>query len=128
MRMRRPLHLLAVVLVMAGSWQGLLGQEDETKPKTPAPKAKRAEKPASVKGVPEAALPRTKGKLKPVDINHATKEEISFMLGIDVSIAAKIVAGRPYLTKANLLTNKVVSKEVYASIKSRVVAKQGPAK
>lgn len=125
MRLRRPLHLLAVVLLMAGPWQGLQGQEDETKPKTPAPKAKRAEKPASVKGVPEAALPRTKGKLKPVDINHATKEEISFMLGIDVSLAAKIVAGRPYLTKARLLTSHILTAAEYASLKDRVVAGQG---
>ena len=64
---------------------------------------------------------------KPVDINSATKEEISFMLGIDVSLAAKIVAGRPYPTKARLLTNNVVTADVYAAIKDRVVARQGPA-
>jgi len=75
--------------------------------------------------MPAAAL--TKGKLKPVDINSATKEEISFMLGIDVGLAAKIVAGRPYLTKARLVTQNIVSAEVYASIKDKVVARQSPA-
>jgi DNA uptake protein ComE-like DNA-binding protein len=74
----------------------------------------------------KAVAPRTKGKLKPVDINSATKEEIGFMLGIDVALAAKIVAGRPYPTKARLLTNKIVSPEVYAAIKDKVIAKQGP--
>ncbi len=78
------------------------------------------------KGKAPAVAPRTKGKLKPVDINSATKEEIGFMLGIDVALAAKIVAGRPYPTKARLLTNKIVSPEVYAAIKDKVIAKQGP--
>ena len=84
-----------------------------------------AQAPAKPKpSVPEA---RTKGKLKPVDINSATKEEISFMLGIDVGLAAKIVAGRPYLTKARLLTQNIVPAEVYTAIKDKVVAKQSPA-
>lgn len=76
---------------------------------------------------PATPMARTKGKLKPVDINSATKEEISFMLGIDVGLAAKIVAGRPYLTKARLVTQNIVSAEVYASIKDKVVARQSPA-
>jgi len=76
---------------------------------------------------PPAAEARTKGKLKPVDINSATKEEISFMLGIDVALAAKIVAGRPYPTKARLLTQNIVTAQVYASIKDKVVAKQAAA-
>lgn len=88
--------------------------------------AKKAKAPATARKTP-AAPARTKGKLKPVDINSATKEEISFMLGIDVSLAAKIVAGRPYPTKARLLTKNIVTAEVYASIKDRVIARQGPA-
>ena len=87
----------------------------------PAAKSKPA--PASP-GMTRTAPVRTKGKLKPVDINSAPKEEISFMLGIDVALAAKIVAGRPYPTKARLLTNKIVSAEVYAAIKDKVIAKQ----
>jgi DNA uptake protein ComE-like DNA-binding protein len=82
---------------------------------------------AAAKPKPPAMETRSKGKLKPVDINSATKEEISFMLGIDVGLAAKIVAGRPYLTKARLVTQNIVSAEVYASIKDKVVAKQSVA-
>jgi DNA uptake protein ComE-like DNA-binding protein len=96
-----------------------LTAEEESKPKA---------KPRPAAASPKApVVGRTKGKLKPVDINSATKEELSFMLKIDVALAAKIVAGRPYPTKARLLTNKIVTPEVYAAIKDRVVAKQGPA-
>lgn len=70
------------------------------------------------------AGPRTKGKLKPVDINGAAKNELSFMLGIPDELAAKIIAGRPYRSKAHLLTRNIVSPEVYAQIKGKVVAKQ----
>lgn len=87
------------------------------------PAAKSAPAPAA-KGMARTAPVKAKGKLKPVDINSAAKEEISFMLGIDVALAAKIVAGRPYPTKARLLTNQIVSAEVYAAIKDKVVAKQ----
>lgn len=118
---------LASLLMAAGVCHSLGAQEEETKaaPKAVAPKAKRAQSAPKGKGVPEAALPRTKGKLKPVDINHATKEEIAFMLGIDVSLAAKIVAGRPYPTKARLLTNHILTAAEYASLKDRVLAGQG---
>ncbi|MDP1831661.1 MAG: helix-hairpin-helix domain-containing protein [Geothrix sp.] len=110
----RFLHsfLGAITLILCAT-QSLPAQE---------PPKPRAKSPAAAAKAP--APPRTKGKLKPVDINSATKEEISFMLGLDVALAARIVAGRPYPTKARLLTNKVVSAEVYASIKDRVIAKQ----
>ncbi|WP_257310793.1 ComEA family DNA-binding protein [Geothrix fuzhouensis] len=71
-----------------------------------------------------ATTTRAKGKLKPVDINSATRNELGFMLGISEELAAKIVAGRPYRSKAHLLTHHIVSAEVYAKIKDKVVAKQ----
>lgn len=86
---------------------------------------------AEGKPVPQGQAPaantKAKGKLKPVDINGATKNELGFMLGIPEELAAKIIAGRPYRSKAHLLTRNIVSAEVYARIKDKVVAKQpGP--
>ena len=106
------------VLTLALGTTLSLSAEEASKPKAKAPVAATAKPPAPS---------RTKGKLKPVDINSATKEEISFMLGIDVALAGKIVAGRPYPTKARLLTQNIVTADVYASIKDRVIARQGPA-
>ena len=83
-------------------------------------------RPAAKDHAPSASS-RAKGKLKPVDINGATKNELGFMLGIPEELAARIVAGRPYGSKAHLLTRNIVSAEVYAKIKDRVIAKQsGP--
>lgn len=87
------------------------------RPKAGATKAKPA---ASAKA--PAVEPRTKGKLKPVDINHAHPNEISFMLGIDAALAAKVVANRPYKTKAELVVKNVFTMELYQKLKTRVAA------
>lgn len=124
--------LLAALLIAAGGWHTLSAQDvPPAKPtKTPQaataiPAAKSSVPKAKAKGKSAANPPQAKGKLKPVDINSATKEELSFMLGIDVGLAAKIVAGRPYPTKARLVTNNIVSQATYETIKGRIVANQG---
>lgn len=84
---------------------------------------------ASAAPLPAQAPPirsRPMGKLKPVDLNSTPKQELAFRLGISEGLAARIVAGRPYPTKARLLTEGIVSAEVYAAIKDRVVARQPP--
>ena len=66
-------------------------------------------------------------KIKLVDINGATKAELKKLPGITDAEADKIIAGRPYLTKAELVTNNVVSSAVYANVRTRVIAKQNQA-
>ena len=90
-----------------------MAEEPAARPKPAAPAAKPA--------APSKATP-AKGKLKPVDINHATKEQISFMLGVDVGLASRIVANRPYRTKADLVVKKVLSMEQFQALRKRVIA------
>ena len=72
----------------------------------------------------EAPLaPVGKSKLKPVDINHATKNELQFMLKIDEALAAKIIANRPYKTKADLVTKNVMPLAQYQGLRKQVAAK-----
>lgn len=61
---------------------------------------------------------------KLVDINSARKVELMKLPGIGESEADKIIAGRPYPTKARLATNNIVSIEVYEKLKKQVVARQ----
>ena len=61
---------------------------------------------------------------KLVDINSASKVELMKLPGVSEADAAKIVAGRPYLTKTRLVTKNIVSMEVYQSINKLVIAKQ----
>lgn len=61
---------------------------------------------------------------KLVDINSAGKAELMKLPGIGEAEADKIIAGRPYPTKARLATNNIVSMEVYEKLKKRVIARQ----
>ncbi|MBP1772374.1 MAG: hypothetical protein H6P99_1537 [Holophagaceae bacterium] len=143
MTTRIPNPLPAALLLALGLALPL-GAQETAKPKpatatAPAPeKASEAPaRPAAAKAKPSAAKPaapaskakapvvepRTKGKLKPVDINHAHPNEISFMLGIDAALAAKVVANRPYKTKADLVTKNVFTMELYQKLKTKVAAR-----
>lgn len=62
--------------------------------------------------------------IKLLDINSANKSELVKLPGITPADADKIIAGRPYLSKANLVTESVIPEGTYYSIKSRIVARQ----
>jgi competence protein ComEA len=59
-----------------------------------------------------------------MDINSATEDQLKSLPGIDVVYAAKIVAGRPYKNKTELLTRKIVPRATYLKIKAEIIAKQ----
>jgi DNA uptake protein ComE-like DNA-binding protein len=69
---------------------------------------------------------RAKAKAKPavdqVDLNRASKDELKKLPGITDALADKIIAGRPYLTKSRLVTQKVVPEGIYMGIKDKVMA------
>ena len=86
-------------------------------PKTEAPKAEAHKA--------EAAKPASKPVAKElIDINSATQEELEAMPAVGKVYAAKIIAGRPYKTKTELTTKKVVPSSVYSKIKNHIIAKQ----
>jgi DNA uptake protein ComE-like DNA-binding protein len=61
---------------------------------------------------------------KQIDLNSASKEALMKIPGITAELAARIIAGRPYLTKANLVTHKIMTLALYQSIKDQVAARQ----
>ena len=62
-------------------------------------------------------------KVKQIDINSAKKEELKTLPGIGDSQAEKIIAGRPYGSKAHLITRNIVEREAYNNIEQLVIAK-----
>ncbi len=58
-----------------------------------------------------------------VDINRAGKAELMKLPGVDEAVAAKIIAGRPYRSKADLVTRSVIPNGIYEDIKGKIMAK-----
>jgi competence protein ComEA len=59
-----------------------------------------------------------------LDLNTATAAELQALPGISDSDSAKIIHGRPYADKNQLVSRHVVSEATYDKIKDRVVARQ----
>lgn len=105
--------VLAALALMLGTGTAMLAQDDE---KPPAAR-------------PRAAKPHLKKKLaapagRQVDINKASKEELQKLPGITPELAAKIIAGRPYVTKSHLVEKNALPLGVYQAIRKQVFVKQ----
>jgi DNA uptake protein ComE-like DNA-binding protein len=59
-----------------------------------------------------------------VDINSATKEQLSALPGIGDKYSDKIIAGRPYANKSQLVSKKILPQGVYNKISGMIIAKQ----
>ncbi len=111
--------MLAAILLFAAS---VSFAADEKTPAAGGAKAvskvKAADKDAKAKKTKTAA------KVKLVDINSADKAELKTLPGISDADADKIIAGRPYLSKAKLTTRNIISRDVYEALKKLIIAKQ----
>ena|SRR5271157_5533151 len=59
-----------------------------------------------------------------VDINSATKAQLSALPSIGDKYSDKIIAGRPYANKSQLVSKKVLPQGVYSKISGMIIAKQ----
>jgi DNA uptake protein ComE-like DNA-binding protein len=96
---------------------------------TAAPSMAQTAQPAA-KSDKMAPAPKAADKMAPapkaelLDINSATADELKALKGIGDAYSAKIIAGRPYKGKDELLQKNIVPEKTYAEIKDKIIAKQ----
>ena len=59
-----------------------------------------------------------------LDINTATAEQLKTLPGIGDAYSEKIIKGRPYASKDELVKKNILPRATYEQIKYKIVAKQ----
>jgi len=109
---------LAAVVLLLGTG---LSSAVENKTDTPQQAATKAD--ASPKNTKSKIIAKHHARIKLVDINTAKKEELMKLPGISDAEADKIIAGRPFGSKAWLVTKNIIPKETYQAINGKIVCK-----
>ncbi|GEC16513.1 ComEA family DNA-binding protein [Nitrobacter winogradskyi] len=76
------------------------------------------------KMAPASKMAPAKSDVEKLDINTATKEELMVFKGIGDKYSDKIIAGRPYAKKDQLVSKKILPEATYKKISGQIIASQ----
>ena len=114
------LTLAALALALTAYAQGTSGTTEKQPGSTPD----AAQTPKATEGTTHTTTHKSTTKAPLVDINSASKEDLMKLSGINDATADKIIAARPFKSKSELTSKKLLSSAQYSKIKAHVTAKQ----
>jgi DNA uptake protein ComE-like DNA-binding protein len=79
---------------------------------------------AQAKDKPAATTPAPAAKAELLDLNSATEAQLKELPGIGDAYSKKIIAGRPYANKTQLVSKGIIPQATYDKIADKVIAKQ----
>lgn len=115
--------ILTAAVVLLGSGPTFAADNLANGPKQAASKTETVTKKAASKSQ-ATGDPMAVGNTSLVDINSASREALKKLPGIGDAQAAKIIAGRPYGSKAWLISRNILPADKYNQISKAIYAKQ----
>ena len=73
---------------------------------------------------PNTAMKAQSSNSKLIDINSASKDDLTALPGIGDKYSQKIIDGRPYAKKTDLVRKHIIPQATYNKIASAIIAKQ----
>jgi len=80
--------------------------------------------PVAAPGQTPAQTVKPPSKAQLLDINSATEDQLKALPGVGDAYSKKIIEGRPYAKKDQLVSKKILPGATYDQIKDKIIAKQ----